>query len=94
MLLPVSHPAWALPKSHIASTLTFSILTYTDTVLLLEATIRRMKVATHFLVDTLLLLTPKAKPHRHPALVLIIRLDAIGDFVLWLHAAQATVTRF
>ena len=50
-----------------------------------------MKNAARFCVDTLLLLTPKAKPHQHPALVLIIRLDAIGDFVLWLSAAQATV---
>jgi ADP-heptose:LPS heptosyltransferase len=50
-----------------------------------------MKSAAHFWVDTLLLLTPKAKPHEHPASVLIIRLDAIGDFVLWLPAAQATV---
>jgi ADP-heptose:LPS heptosyltransferase len=42
-----------------------------------------------FCTDTLFALTWSGT--RHPDRVLIIRLDAIGDFVLWLDAAQATV---
>jgi ADP-heptose:LPS heptosyltransferase len=48
-----------------------------------------MKFAAQFGIDSLLLLTRKVKPHRHPSRVLIVRLDGIGDFVLWLDAARA-----
>ena len=48
----------------------------------------RLKIAAQFTVDTLLLLMP---PFRDPSRVLIVRLDGIGDIVLWLDAAQATV---
>jgi ADP-heptose:LPS heptosyltransferase len=41
-----------------------------------------------YLFDTLLLLFPKANLSRTPRNVLIIRLDVIGDFVLWLDAAK------
>ncbi len=57
---------------------------------MLDAIARRVRAATCFCVDTLLALTQKAKPR--PSIVLIIRLDGIGDFVLWLPAAKATVS--
>jgi ADP-heptose:LPS heptosyltransferase len=56
---------------------------------LFRSVIRRVKVAALFCVDTLLVSMRKGAPH--PDRVLIVRLDGIGDFVLWLHAAQATV---
>ncbi len=62
-------------------------------VIALETIIGRIKAAASFCVDTLLLLT-QPKPHQHPTRVLIIRLDAIGDFILWLPAAQATVSLY
>jgi ADP-heptose:LPS heptosyltransferase len=46
----------------------------------------------HFCVDTLLTLI-KTGPVR-PDRVLLIRLDAIGDFILWLDAADATVKHY
>jgi ADP-heptose:LPS heptosyltransferase len=51
----------------------------------------RIKFAAQFGVDTLLLLT---RPRRRPARVLIVRLDGIGDFVLWLDAARTTANLY
>jgi hypothetical protein len=59
---------------------------------LLKALVRRAKNAILFCIDTLLVLMTKGTSH--PDRVLIIRLDAIGDFILWLDAAQAIVKRY
>ena len=59
---------------------------------MLKVTTRRLRSAAQFCVDTLLLLMKKGTPH--PDRVLLIRLDAIGDFTLWLDAAQATVKHY
>src|ERR1700724_1311424 len=48
-----------------------------------------MKGVLFFCVDALSVSTRKGAAH--PDRVLVVRLDNIGDFVLWLHAAQATV---
>jgi len=43
-------------------------------------------------IDTLLVLTKKRT--QHPDRVLVVRLDVIGDFVLWLDAAHAVVKHY
>ena len=53
---------------------------------------RRINSAALLCMDTLLMLSEKGAPH--PDRVLIIRLDTIGDFVLWLDAAQATLKHY
>ena len=59
---------------------------------LLKAPIRKLKKIALLFVDTLLTFTKKGV--LHPDRVLLIRLDAIGDFLLWLDAAQATVKHY
>ena len=46
----------------------------------------------HFCVDTLL--TLRKRGALRPDRVLLVRLDAIGDFILWLNAAEATVRKY
>ena len=58
---------------------------------LYKALIDRLKIATQFGVDTLLLVT---RPRQVAERILIVRLDGIGDFVLWLDAARATVSHY
>src|SRR5580765_3418583 len=64
-------------------------LAYTECGDMIKASIKRAKSITLFCVDTLLTLTRKAATH--PERVLVIRVDAIGDFVLWIDAARAIV---
>src|ERR1017187_8321830 len=52
----------------------------------------RVKVAALVCFDSILKLTPRGTPR--PDRVLIVRLDGIGDFVLWLDAAQALVRHY
>lgn len=56
------------------------------------STDRRVKYAAQLCADALLMMTPKGTPD--PNCVLIVRVDAIGDFVLWLDAAQAIVKHY
>lgn len=52
-------------------------------------------LARNFLFDGLACLLPRRKPQREGrASVLLVRLDAIGDFVLWLDAAAALRTLY
>ncbi|MGO9317700.1 MAG: glycosyltransferase family 9 protein [Terracidiphilus sp.] len=60
--------------------------------MLLKDVIERIRNAALYCVDTLLTLTRKGP--LHPDRVLVIRLDAIGDFILWIDAAQATVRHY
>jgi ADP-heptose:LPS heptosyltransferase len=53
---------------------------------------RRFRYVYQYCLDTLLVLTRKVTSH--PERVLIVRVDAIGDFILWLDAAQATVKHY
>jgi ADP-heptose:LPS heptosyltransferase len=57
---------------------------------LLKGAAKGAKYAALFCIDTLSLL--KRRVPLHPSRILMIRLDAIGDFVLWLPAAKATVS--
>jgi ADP-heptose:LPS heptosyltransferase len=52
----------------------------------------RVRVATLLGIDTLLKLTRSRR--LHPNRVLVVRLDAIGDFILWLDAAQVLVGHY
>ncbi len=52
----------------------------------------RVRVATLLGIDTLLKLAGKPAPR--PDRVLIVRLDAIGDFILWMDAAKAIVRHY
>jgi ADP-heptose:LPS heptosyltransferase len=45
-----------------------------------------------FVLDTWIVLVPKAKPHAER--VLVVRLDAIGDFLLWADAAKEIVRHY
>ena len=58
----------------------------------LDAAVARMKFPLLLCIDTLVKRTAKAKPD--PDRVLIVRLDAIGDFILWLAAAQAIAEHY
>jgi ADP-heptose:LPS heptosyltransferase len=58
----------------------------------LTAARRRVRYLTNLCVDTIVALSRKAT--RHSERVLVIRVDAIGDFVLWLDAAKATVKHY
>jgi ADP-heptose:LPS heptosyltransferase len=58
----------------------------------LDAATVRIRVASLLCSDTFLNWTRRGLPH--PDRVLIVRLDAIGDFVLWLDAAQALVDHY
>jgi ADP-heptose:LPS heptosyltransferase len=58
----------------------------------LGAAAKWMKGATLLCIDAVLKWTPKGEPR--PDRVLIVRLDAIGDFVLWLDAVQALVDHY
>jgi ADP-heptose:LPS heptosyltransferase len=53
---------------------------------------RRFRYVYQYCLDTLLVLTKKETAH--PDRVLLIRVDAIGDFILWLDAAKATVKHY
>lgn len=57
---------------------------------LLNKLVKSLRIVSSLFIDTFLISTFKTNHHNHR--VIIIRLDAIGDFVLWLSAAQATVT--
>lgn len=50
---------------------------------------KRAVLARNFLLDGLMALSPRAARQPDKAEVLLVRLDAIGDFVLWLDAAAA-----
>ncbi len=50
--------------------------------------IRPVRVRLTFLLDSLLILLPRPNKSETTKQVLIIRFDAIGDFVLWLDAAK------
>lgn len=58
----------------------------------LKDLIESARNVTLFCVDTLLTLMWRGSPH--PNRVLVVRLDAIGDFVLWMDAAKATVSYY
>jgi ADP-heptose:LPS heptosyltransferase len=60
--------------------------------LLLREAIRLARYAALLCVDVLLILTRTATPRS--GRVLLVRVDGIGDFVLWLDAAQATVSYY
>ena len=52
----------------------------------------RLRAATFFCIDTIVRLTPKGT--LRPDSVMVVRLDAIGDFVLWLDAARAVLEHY
>lgn len=56
---------------------------------LLNDVIGKIRYAALLCVDTLLALLWKGT--QHPDRILVVRVDAIGDFILWIDAAQATV---
>ena len=53
-----------------------------------RSAVRRVRFKAWFLLDGLLAITKTATDADH---VLVVRLDAIGDFVLWIDAAEAIV---
>ena len=57
-----------------------------ETTLNVNLSYEKLRFAGYRLLDTLSLLIPPAR--RSPARVLIVRQDAIGDFVMWLDAAR------
>jgi ADP-heptose:LPS heptosyltransferase len=62
-----------------------------ERLVLLQNAIDKIRYAALLCVDTVLVLT---KAPLHSERVLLVRLDAIGDFVLWLDAAQSIVRRY
>jgi ADP-heptose:LPS heptosyltransferase len=54
----------------------------------------KMRVVVWAILDGLVLLTTPSHPPSPPNRVLIVRLDEIGDFVLWLDAARTLVSHY
>ena len=58
----------------------------------LRVAARCAKLTAQFCVDSLAIVTTRANHHAEH--VLLVRVDAIGDFVLWIDAAKATVKNY